>query len=389
LDEDLKREVVKYLSAIPMTSRQALHRFDDGGHVTTLVSQVPRTIEEIARLMPARTPLFRPGDRVPGYDYRLELLLGQGGFAEVWKASHTELKGQPAVALKFCLDKALVPSLRREIEIAGVLQDHASDKDIVRLLGTAYNADPPFLIYDYIDGGNLCGWLDSFAGAVPSPKDVISILKMTARAVAIAHDRNIAHCDLKPANLLITREGRVKVGDFGIGRVVAADRGAKDGARPDRAGLAGVGSSQESMSAPLQEAYTPVYSDPLRDRAMPAGPPDDVYAMGVIGYQLLVGSASARMEGGWRRYLEARGVPGDLVDIIDICVAPPGERYVDAGALLAALEHCGKPAKVTAEMPRAEAKPKPKAAVKFCHRCGTRSPAKKRFCSNCSYRFPC
>jgi Protein kinase domain len=386
LDEDLKREVVKYLSAIPMTSRQALHRFDDGGHVTTLVSQVPRTMEEIARLMPARTPLFQPGDRVPGYDYRLEMLLGQGGFAEVWEASHTELKGQPPVALKFCLDKALVPSLRREIEIVSVLQDRASDKDIVRLLGTAYNADPPFLIYEYVDGGNLCGWLDSFKGAAPSPKDVIAILKMTARAVAIAHDRSIAHCDLKPANLLMTREGRVKVGDFGIGRVVAADRDGKDGARPDGAGLAGVGSSQESMTAPLQQAYTPVYSDPLRDRAMPAGPPDDVYAMGVIGYQLLVGNARARMEGGWRRYMERRGVPGDLVAIIDTCVAPPGERYVNAGALLAALEHCGKPAKASAEKLRAGAKPQ--AAVKFCHRCGRRSPAEKRFCSNCGYGFP-
>jgi len=186
MDEDVKREVVKYRSAIPMTSRQALHRFDDGGHVTTLVSQVPSTLEEIKRLMPARTPRFQPGDRVRGYDYRLEMLLGQGGFAEVWKASHTELKGEPPVALKFCLDEARVPSLKREIEIISVLQDHASDKDIVRLLGTAYNADPPFLIYEYIDGGNLCGWLDSFASTAPPPKNVISILKMTARAVATA-----------------------------------------------------------------------------------------------------------------------------------------------------------------------------------------------------------
>src|SRR5215813_5468426 len=116
MDEDLKR-VVKYLSAIPMTSRQVLQRFDDGGHVTTLVSQVPRTIEEIARLLPVRTPRFQPGDNVSGYDYRLEILLGQGGFAEVWKAGHTELKEQLPLALKFCLDEALLPSLRKEIEI--------------------------------------------------------------------------------------------------------------------------------------------------------------------------------------------------------------------------------------------------------------------------------
>jgi hypothetical protein len=386
IEEDLKREVVKYLSAIPMTSREALHRFDDGGHVTTLLSQVPHTIEEIARLMPARTPRFQPGYRIPGYDYRLEILLGQGGFAEVWKAGHTELQEQPPVALKFCLDEELLPSLRREIEIVGVLlRDHTSDKDIVRLLGTAYSADPPFLIYEYIDGGNLCGWVDSFAGAAPSPKDVIRVLSMTARAVAIAHDRNIAHCDLKPANLLITREGRVKIADFGIGRVVAKDGDGKNGALPYSAAVAGVAPSQESTPA-LEQAYTPAYRDPRRDRAMPAGLPYDVYAMGVIGYQLLVGDATDRMEGGWRRYLEARGAPNDLVDIIETCVAPPGERYVNAGALLAALEHCGKPAKARPEKPRAGAKPK--TVVRFCHYCGTRSLAERRFCSNCGYRFP-
>ena len=137
------------------------------------------------------------------------------------------------------------------------------------------------------------------------------------------------------------------------------------------------------MPAPLQQAYTPAYRDRLRDRTMPAGPLDDVYVMGVIGYQLLVGDASARMEGGWRRYLEKHGVPGDLVDIIETCVAPPSERYVNAGALLAALEHCGKVAKARPGKSRAEAR----TTVKFCHRCGTRCPAEKRFCTNCGYRF--
>src|SRR5262249_46731050 len=98
-------------------------------------------------------------------------LLGQGGFAEVWKAGHTELKRQPPVALKFCLDEELVASLRREIEIVSVLQDHGRDKDIVRLL--------------FVDQKRRIGVIgrpqqasrrdfshgcDSFAGAGPSPK---------------------------------------------------------------------------------------------------------------------------------------------------------------------------------------------------------------------------
>lgn len=385
LDEQTRREVIKYLAAVPMTARQALHRFDDGGRVTTLLSQLPRSPEEMQRFVPLRPPRFQPGDTVAGHDYRLETLLGQGGFAEVWKARNTARAGQPPVALKFCLDPALLPSLKREIEMLDRLPEGeagpagGNGKDFVRLLQTAYSAEPPFLVYEYIDGGNLEGWLDSFAGKPPPPAEVLSVLKMAARAVAVAHERAIVHRDLKPANLLVTREGRVKVGDFGIGMVAAGN--ADDGGAP--------------VANPtfLHHAHTPAYADPLRDHGARPGPRDDVYALGVIGYQLLVGSVTARMEGGWRRYLEARGAPADLVEVIDTCVAPPDLRYANAGALLAALEHCGRPARAKPAKPEAKPKPPkphpaPQVAAKFCHNCGTRIEAGRRFCTACGYRFP-
>jgi serine/threonine protein kinase len=383
LDEATKRELIKYLAAVPMTARQALHRFDDGGRVTTLLSQLPRSPEEMIRFVPLRPPRFQPGDKVAGYDYRLETLLGQGGFAEVWKARNTTRAGQPPVALKFCLDPALLPSLKREIEMLDRLPEGDSGKDFVQLQLTAYSAEPPFLVYEYIDGGNLAGWLESFEGKPPPPAEVLSVLKMAARAVAVAHDRNIVHRDLKPANLLVTREGRVKVGDFGIGMVAAGS--ADDSGAP--------------VTNPtfLHHAHTPAYADPLREQAARPGPRDDVYALGVIGYQLLVGSVTARMEGGWRRYLAARGAPADLAEVIDTCVAPPAERYRDAGALLAALEHCG--GETRAEKPRPKRQPKaekpkvakpqpaPSAAAKFCHRCGTRLQPGRRFCTGCGQRL--
>jgi serine/threonine protein kinase len=446
LDETQQAELVKYLAAIPMTSRQALHRWDDGGHVTTLLSQLPRSPEEMARFVPLRPPRFLPGTRVPGYDYQLESLLGQGGFAEVWKARNTELRGQPPVALKFCLDKELAASLRREITVLDRLGGVDRDKDFVQLLQTAYNADPPFLVYEYIAGGNLAQWLDSFKGTAPAPAEVLRVLKMTARAVAVAHVHAIVHRDLKPANLLVTADGRVKVADFGIGMALAKSGGTRSGA-----GIDSPHSTQpetpEPGVLPFQHAHTPVYSDPHRDRAAPVDPRDDVYALGVIGYQLLVGSVAARMEGGWRRYLEAKGAPAALVEIIDTCVAPPAERYVDAGALLAALEVFGstaqpqprqqqKPPQANADTPppaaawdwvkgaasrtphakalraaaagvryvKDAAQPKPKApeapakpppqspprsepVVKFCHHCGQRNAISHRFCTACGKGF--
>ncbi len=383
LDEGQQAELVKYLSAIPMTSRQALRRSNDGGHVTTLLAQLPRSPEQMARFVPIRPPRFRPGDKVPGHDLQLDTLLGQGGFAEVWKAHYTEREGAPPVALKFCLDPELMPSLKTEIKALDKLMDYSPEKDFVQPIYTALTTEPPFLVYEYIDGGNLTNWLESFEGEPPPPQEVVAVLKMAARAVAVAHDHGIVHRDLKPANLMVTGEGRVKVGDFGIGLVAAESEAEGRGEQL----------AQSLNPTLLHGAYTPVYTDPLRDRFARATPQDDVYALGVIGYQLLVGNVAWPMEGGWRRHLEARGVPASLIEVLDTCVAPADQRYVDAGALLAALEHppAVKKPEPEPDPPRERGSrrpPRSDPAVKFCHRCGSGLQPGNRFCTNCGYRLP-
>ncbi|WP_193367841.1 protein kinase domain-containing protein [Pelagibius marinus] len=387
LDEDQQAELVKYLSAIPMTSRQALRRSNDGGHVTTLLSQLPRNPEQMARFVPLRPPRFRPGDKVAGHDLRLDTLLGQGGFAEVWKAHNIERPGEPPLALKFCLDADLLVSLKRETGLVDRLQRISPEKDFVQLRQNALSAEPPFLVYEYMAGGNLANWLEGFEGKPPPPKEVVSVLKMAARAVAVAHEHGIVHRDLKPANLMVDDAGRVKVADFGIGALMA------DSEAGQQAGQS-VGSMNPTL---LHGAYTPVYTDPLRERFAPATPQDDVYALGVVGYQLLVGNVAWPMDGGWRRHLEARDVPAPLIEVLDSCVAPADQRYVDAGALLAALED---PPAVKKPKPAPEPEPapvrprgsrrppRPDPAVKFCHRCGSRLQPGNRFCTNCGYRVP-
>ncbi len=391
LDEDLKGELVKYLSAIPMTSRQAIHRWDDGGRVTTLLSQLPRGPEQMVRFLPIRPPRFQPGYKVPGHDLRLETLLGQGGFAEVWKARDTERAGEPPVALKFCLDEELLPSLKREIELLDRLKGYSPEKDFVQLKQTAYSADPPFLVYEYVDGGNLTNWLESFQDKAPKPEEVVSVLKMAARGIAVAHEHNIVHRDLKPANLMVTGEGRVKVADFGIGAVMAENEAAKGGQDP----------ADSANPTLLHGAFTPLYSDPMRDRTAPPSPQDDVYALGVIAFQMLVGKVSARMEGGWRHYLARLDIPDSLIEVVDTCVAPPEQRYANAGALLAALESPSKagPSKAKKPVPQPEPKPVPKsdpkpqpapsaAAARFCHQCGGGLRPGNKFCNSCGHPVP-
>lgn len=370
LPEAQQDYLIRYLSAIPMTSRQALRHWTDGGHATTLVSQLPRTGQEAARFVPVRASRFRPGDRIANHDLCLDLMLGQGGFAEVWKAHNPVAAHQPPVALKFCLEPALVPSLKREIELQGALKGQEPGKDIVQLLQTAYTADPPFLVYEYIDGGNLHGWLEAFQGVPPKPDDVVAVMKMVARGVALAHDNGIVHRDLKPANLLVTRGGRVLVSDFGIGHLMAE----QDAVR-----------GQDSSG-------TPMYVDPMRDTKAPASPQDDVYAMGIVAYQLLMASTSLTMQGAWRRHLELRKVPARLIDVIETCVAPPAQRFANAGAVLAALEalkahHRTKPRQKSAQ-PESKAKVRSALTLAYCHKCGTKRRPDQQYCTVCGYRFP-
>ena len=379
LQEDQKHKLVRYLSAVPMTSRQALNRWNDGGHVTTLPSQLPKSPAEASRFGPVRPPLFAPDDKIPGYDLQLETLLGQGGFAEVWKARYTERQGEPPVALKFCVDQELMPSLKREIDVLDQLkirsQEKEQEKDFVQLIGTAYSADPPFLVYEYVGGGNLSNWVESVEDGVPAPKDVISILKMIARAAALAHDHGIVHRDLKPTNILITKAGRAKIADFGIGTVVADSVGGRTDVQDD------------DKATQSRGAFTPMYSDSRRSQSDPPHPKDDVYAIGVIAYQLLEGDVSVRMDGSWQKYLKNRGVDIRLIDIIETCVAPKEQRFSNAGALLAALERLKSKGP---DMDRSKDGVTSTAgtALNYCHQCGHRLQPRARFCVYCRYRLP-
>jgi serine/threonine protein kinase len=380
LTPDTKRDLVNYLSAIPMTARRAISRPDDGGMPTTLLSQLPRTFLDLLPFVPLRPPRFQPGNQVPGYDYRLECLLGQGGFAEVWKAQHIVRELQPPVALKFCLDPALLVSLKREIEVVDVLRNANAREDFVRLWSTAYSADPPFLVYEYVDGGDLTAWLASFGGQPPAIRDVMRILRMTARAVAFAHQHGVIHRDLKPANLLVTREGRMKVADFGIGAIMAHAEA----------------QSERGKSLPgatlLRGACTPLYADP---RLSPGGTPDprvDVYALGVIAYQLFIGNVRQPIDLGWRADLEQRQIPAAILDVIEACVAPPPRRLVDAGALLAMLDALDREGSKNARRerqsalhPRQRSASREPAAANYCIQCGQHVQSDDRFCIQCGY----
>src|SRR5215813_4138259 len=323
---DTKGELINYLSVIPMTSRRAITHPNDGGKPATMLSQLPRSETDLLRFVPTRPPLFQPGDQVQGHDYRVETLLGQGGFGEVWKAHHTVQATQPAVALKFCPDRALLVSLKTEIKIYEILQGDEAPADVVRLISTAYSAQPAFIVYEYVDGADLAAWLAAFDGKAPPVKNIVQVLRMSARALARAHRLGIVHRDLKPGNLLVSREGRIKIADFGIGAILANAR-AQD--------AAGNGLTNATL---LQSAYTPICADPRQRLGGLAETSMDVYALGILAFQLLIGDFRREMGPAWRAELEERNIPAALLDIVGTCVDVPAKRFSDAGSLLAALD---------------------------------------------------
>ena len=191
MSKEQKDALVNYLAAIPMTSRQALRNREDGdGHITTMVSQVPQSAEEMAKFVPVRTPRFQPGDKLKGHDLQLDTLLGMGGFAEVWKAYPTEFNRDRPVALKFCFDKALMAGLKNEIRVLDQIggYDPAEDKDFVQALADQFHRRPA------VSGFRIHGWRQpgelgrGVGGARPQVSDVISVMKMAARAMQVAHE---------------------------------------------------------------------------------------------------------------------------------------------------------------------------------------------------------
>ena len=385
-----KKDVVSLLSAIPMTTRRAITRPDDGGVPSTLLSQLPRTQTDLLRFVPLRPPRFEPGDQVPGNDYRVDLLLGQGGFAEVWRAQHIIRTGQPPVALKFCLEPELLVSLKTEIKLLDTLPEPTRSDGFVRLLDTGYSSEPPFLVYEYVDGGDLVSWLAGFEGKPPPVRDVVRILSSTARAMAIAHEHGIAHRDLKPANLLLTRDGRVKVADLGIGAIMA-------GAEEQSEFAGGI-----TDSTVLRGAHTPLYADPLSESGGTAEPQTDVYAMGVIAYQLLVGNITRRIGPAWEGELRQHKVSDDLIEIIRACTELRSKRVANAGELLQRLDEIkldGSPKKRAkrsskdggasseARPQRAKSQRRSKSATNFCTNCGQQVQQRDKFCTDCGYRI--
>lgn len=144
--------------------------------------------------------------------YQLEERLGEGGFGEVYKAWHPELKVYRALKIPFAQGE----EIERQIKEAQ-LQAQLPHPNIAQVIDVDKAEGKLFIVMEYVEGGSLKDRMNK--GSI-SIEEGLDYAIQTCQAISFAHKKNIVHHDLKPENILITKDNQVKVVDFGIARIV-------------------------------------------------------------------------------------------------------------------------------------------------------------------------
>ena len=203
--------------------------------------------------------------------YRIQERIGQGGMGEVHLAEDTLLKRK--VALKFVLpdkgqDDKWAERLRREALAAAAL-DHPF---ICKVYEIGELGGRTFIAMEYVEGPTLADRLSQ--GPLPLG-EALNIALEIAEALEVAHQGGIVHRDLKPSNISLTAQGHVKITDFGVAkRLVASDENAQE----QQAG---------TLTTSMTASGTIPYMSPEQVTGRPVDPRSDIFALGVLLYEML------------------------------------------------------------------------------------------------------
>lgn len=238
---------------------------------------------------------FAVGDAVPGRkQWRLAQSLGDTGAQDVWLASHDKT-GERRV-FKFADAPDRLRALKREAALSRVVfAGLGSNAPLPALLEWNFDASPYFLEYAY-GGRDLIGWADDAGGLSSIPLEQrLAVAADICRAVADVHGLGVLHKDLKPANILIAAGEHgavVRLADFGSGRLL-------DDTVLDSFHITDPGSLDADLGKDEPRSGTLAYRAPeLTGDAMPTVK-SDIYALGLILYQLAVGDFTATLGPGW------------------------------------------------------------------------------------------
>jgi eukaryotic-like serine/threonine-protein kinase len=331
--DQLLAAVWQGLSVVDGSLSTAVHKLRKalGDDDSTIVVTVPRVgyrpaAQSVANLCspsPAELNL-KSGDPVPGRErWRLMRAFDVSGANAVWLAENPKT-GELRV-FKFVLDSGRLKALKREVTVFRFLRESLGDRpDFVRILEWNFETPPYFLETEYA-GLNLADWAESQGGLANIPMQRrLRVLSEIAEAVAVAHATGVLHKDLKPANVLVTAaaggEEQIKLADFGSASLL-------EPSRLDALGITSAGLTQTTALLSPSLTGTLLYMAPevLAGHAPTALA--DVYALGMMLYQFVIGDFRKPLAAGWERTIED---PVLRDDIARAACGDPAERMASA-----------------------------------------------------------
>ena len=274
--------------------------------------------------MPVAVLGLKEGDGLPlRPQWQLTEHLGSGGSGEVWKLVHGKT-GDVRVC-KFALNGEALNTLKREITLFRLLrQQLGPSAAIAEILDWNLEEAPYFLELAHYPAGNLSTWAQSQGGLSQIPlAERVRLLADIAAAVAAAHGVGVLHKDLKASNILMQGKGasaRPVLADFGGGGVLGDEVIAN-------AGITRMGFTQ-LFDAPGQG--TPLYVAPEVLEGQPQTLRSDIYALGVLLYQLCVGDFRKPIAPGWEQGIDDELLRADIADAVH---GNPERRLASAQAL--------------------------------------------------------
>lgn len=315
----VSNNVNKIRKALGEPGREVIQTAKSGYRISVPVERGP------SRHLPKQLPRFTAGAPVPGrLSWKLAERLGGSKHNEVWIAEHGDT--QERRVFKFCVHTRQLAAMRQELAVSRHLEQALGQRPDLMLVQDCNLDQAPYYLELPLGGVNLRAWAAKHGGIGNVPMEVrLELVACLADALSVAHSVGVLHKDVKPDNILIEEEPGekplLKLCDFGVSKL---DNAAKlkellvtQGGSGDHAVLGGL-------------SGTLIYMAPELYGGAASSTKSDIYAAGVILYQLVLGQLSSPPATGWQSQVEDEALRETIASAID---GDPNKRLPSAQML--------------------------------------------------------
>src|SRR5688572_4431787 len=297
------------------------------------------TLERQPPIGHSRAASLRTG-AILGDRYLIAGLIGEGGMGQIYQARDRRLARDVAIKVLFASSKDdpnLLRRLEQEARVAGSL----NHPNVLTVYDVGTHEGTPYVVSELLEGTTL---REKLTAGLPT-RTALDFAIQIARGLAVAHDKGIIHRDVKPENVFVTRDGRVKILDFGLAKQV------ETAPLEDRA----TASWQEAGTTPGTVLGTMGYMSPEQLRGKPADHRSDIFSFGAVLYELLSGQRAFQGKTAADTMTQiltteppeismTGGAPPACMAIVRRCLAKdPDARFRSAHDLVFALETLSVP----------------------------------------------